>query len=362
MKILSRYILKEYLGNLLIGILIFTFTLMLDHLFELVDLLLNKGASLWLTAQLLFLLLPSSLSLTLPMSALLATLLTFGRLSENNEITAIRASGLPAWSFMRAPVAAAFCAVLFLVPFNISWAPHAQSLFRKLYMQVLEANPLIRIEERIFLELGDYHMYVEKKDKRTKVMKGITIYKTPVDGAPLRIFAEHGRATVDPRLGLVLNLQDGRIEEIDPAHPDQWYHTGFKNYRLTIPMQTNQQTSTRSLEEMDNHELRAQIHELRQKGLPYPLFACQMHLRWALAMTPLLFVLLGTPLAIRVQRGGRSIGFAISLIVVTVYYVLLMGGTGLGQRGIWPAWFAVWLADAIVAGTAGSLLWRFFQR
>jgi len=87
-------ILKEFLENLFLGLIIFTFVLLLDHLFELVDLLLNKGVGIGLTLKLLLLLLPSSLSLTLPISTLLATLLTFGRLSENNEITAVRASGL----------------------------------------------------------------------------------------------------------------------------------------------------------------------------------------------------------------------------------------------------------------------------
>src|SRR5438105_5676851 len=125
MRILSRYILKEFLGNLLLGLLIFTFVLLLDHLFELADLLLNKGVGIWLTLELLFLLLPSSLTLTLPMSTLLGTLLTFGRLSENNEITAIRASGLPAWNYVKAPLCAALVISLFLIPFNALLAPHA---------------------------------------------------------------------------------------------------------------------------------------------------------------------------------------------------------------------------------------------
>src|ERR1017187_8815109 len=104
MRILSRYILKEFLANLVLGLVIFTFVLLLDRLFELVDLLLNKGVGFYLTFKLLFLLLPSSLSLTLPMSTLLAVLLTFGRLSENNEITAVRASGLAAWSYVKMPL------------------------------------------------------------------------------------------------------------------------------------------------------------------------------------------------------------------------------------------------------------------
>jgi lipopolysaccharide export system permease protein len=361
MKILSRYILKEYLSNLILGLLIFTFVLLLDHLFELVDLLLNKGASAWLTAELLLLLLPSSLTLTLPMASLLAALLTFGRLSENNEVTAIRASGLSNWSFMRAPLAAACVAVCFLIPFNIRWAPHAHSQFRRLYLQVLQRNPLVRIEEKIFFEIGEYHLYVEKKDKRTKEMTGVTIYKTPAGSAPLRIFAERGQASVDPKQGMTLDLQDGHIEEVDPAQPDQWFYTAFKNYRLTIPMQGAAQASSRSLEEMDNRELQAQIDDFKKKKLPYPLFSSQQHIRWALAMTPFLFVLLGIPLAIRVQRGGRSIGFVISLVVIFGYYVMLMGGTGFGQRGVWPVWLAVWLADAVVCALAIALNYRFVR-
>src|ERR1700733_5237518 len=155
MKILSRYILREFLGNLLLGLLIFTFVLLLDHLFELADLLLNKGVGIVLTLKLLFLLLPSSLSLTLPMSTLLAVLLTFGRLSENNEITAIRASGLAAWNYSKTPLIAALVTVLFLIPFNTLWAPRAHASFRKLYLQVLQRNPLIRIEEKTFVEIGE---------------------------------------------------------------------------------------------------------------------------------------------------------------------------------------------------------------
>lgn len=362
MKILSKYILKEFLSNLILGLVIFTFVLLLDHLFELVDLLLNKGVGVWLTLQLLGLLLPSSLTLTFPMACLLAALLTYGRLSESNEIIAVRASGLAAWSYIRTPLLASAVVAAFLIPFNTTWAPHAHSKFRSLYLQVLQRNPLVRIEEKTFVEIGDYHLYAEKKDKRSRKMTGITIYKTPTDGAPLRIFSEHGYASVDPERGATFHLEDGRIEEIDPAKPNQWFYTHFKTYVLTIPFKSQEQTSTKSLEEMDNREIQGQINQLRAKGLPSPLFDCQKHLRWALAITPFLFVALGIPLAIRVQRGGRSIGFGISIVIVIVYYVLLMGGTGVGQRGVWPAWIAVWIANVIVATLGVGLSARFLRQ
>src|SRR5882762_6406183 len=108
LKILSRYILRQYLANLVLGLLIFTFVLLLDRLFELVDLLINKGAGIALMCHLLFLLLPTSLTLTLPISNLLASLLTYGQLSETSEITAARASGIATRDLVWSPVAVAF--------------------------------------------------------------------------------------------------------------------------------------------------------------------------------------------------------------------------------------------------------------
>jgi len=362
MRILSRYILKEFLGNLLLGLLIFTFVLLLDHLFELIDMLLNKGVGLWLTLELLGLLLPSSLSLTLPMSTLLATLLTFGRLSENNEITAVRASGMNSWSYVKTPLGVALAASLFLIPFNTSWAPRAHAAFRQLYLQVLKRNPLVRIEEKTFVEIGDYHLFVERKDPKTKLMSGVTIYKLPVSGAPLRIFAEHGTATVDSVQGLTFYLQDGRIEQVDANDPTRWVYTEFKQYQFNIPLMKSQPGSERALEEMDNVELHEEIDRLKVKHLPFPILACQVHLRWALAITPLLFTLLAIPLAIRVHRGGRSIGFGLSLLIMVIYYVLVMGGTGAGQRGLWPPWFAVWMGNGVLLACASVFYLRFTKR
>src|SRR5258706_11147873 len=113
---------------------------------------------------------------------------------------------------------------------------------------------------------------------------------------------------------------------------------------------------------MDNKELGAEIKRLKSKNLPYPVLACQRHLRWALAVTPLLFVGLGIPLAIGVHRGGRSIGFGLSLLIMVLYYVMVMGGTAAGQRGLLPPWFAVWLADGLILTASGILYARFLKR
>jgi lipopolysaccharide export LptBFGC system permease protein LptF len=288
--------------------------------------------------------------------------LTFGRLSESNEITAVRASGLAAWSYVRMPLLVAALVAVFLVPFNTSWAPRAHAHFRELFLQVLKRSPLARLEEKTFIEIGDYRLFFERRDKKAKLLKGITIYKIPVEGPPLRIFAERGRAVVDPVHGMKFLLEAGRIEQVDPDHPTEWFQTRFDTYQLAIPLGKTEATSERAIEEISSRELRAEIQRLRQKNMKAPLFSCQVHLRLALAVTPLLFALMGIPLAIRMHRGGRSIGFGLSILILLAYYILLMGGTALGQRGQWPPWLAVWLGNFILLGVAGGLSWRFLKQ
>ncbi|OGR89000.1 MAG: hypothetical protein A2992_07210 [Elusimicrobia bacterium RIFCSPLOWO2_01_FULL_59_12] len=361
-RTLSRYILTQYLGNLLLGLLIFTFVLLLDRFFELVDLLVHKGAGLGLTLKLLMTLLPTSLSLTLPMSNLLAALLTFGHLSETNEITAARASGVATWDIIFTPLVAAALSVLFLVPFNTHWAPHAQSGFRKIYVQLLQRNPLVRIEEKTFADIGEYHVYVEKKSWRKPPLRGLTIYKTPAGRPPLRIYARRGEAKVDAERGVWFVLENGHIQEINPTSTRRWFYTTFRVYELFIPFENTAQASTRGIQEMDNGELARAAGVLRAKGLPYPLYTCERQLRIALAVTPLLFVLLGIPLALRVRRGGRSIGFGLSFGVVLIYYVLLMGGVGLAQRGALPVTPLVWFANGVITAVSLWLGWRMLKQ
>ena len=113
---------------------------------------------------------------------------------------------------------------------------------------------------------------------------------------------------------------------------------------------------------MDNGELARAAGVLRAKGLPYPLYTCERQLRIALAVTPLLFVLLGIPLALRVRRGGRSIGFGLSFGVVLIYYVLLMGGVGLAQRGALPVTPLVWFANGVITAVSLWLGWRMLKQ
>ena len=100
MRILRRYILRELLTPFLISLVFFTFVFFVGNLFKLADLLVNKGVSPWDLLKVLVLLMPSLLGYIIPTSALTAILLVFGGFAQNNEITAIKASGVNLFSIM----------------------------------------------------------------------------------------------------------------------------------------------------------------------------------------------------------------------------------------------------------------------
>src|SRR3989338_1218061 len=123
MQILRRYVLRELFGPCLMAFVVFTFVLVIGNLVKLADLLVNKWVPLWDVLQLFGLLVPSLLSHTVPMAILTGTLLAFGRLASDQEITAMQASGVSPWSLAIPVAVVGVIASLALVLVNDQFVP-----------------------------------------------------------------------------------------------------------------------------------------------------------------------------------------------------------------------------------------------
>ena len=118
MKILRRYVCKELVGPFLLGLGVFTFVMLMQQIIELTDLVIYKGVSMKIVAQLFLYILPYFLMFTIPMAMLLAALMSFGRLSQDNEITAIQASGTNLWALVWPILVIGLILSIFLAVFN----------------------------------------------------------------------------------------------------------------------------------------------------------------------------------------------------------------------------------------------------
>lgn len=353
--VLARYLLFQLTGPFLFGLSLFSGVLLLEKLFDVIDLLVNKGVSLALSARIFALFLPTALSLSLPMSLLLACLLAFGRLSEDNEVTALRASGLSFSQILRPPLALAAATCLFLIPFNTRWAPRSVADFRSLYFEIANQDPLVKVEPGQFIAMRDVRLYADKVDRDRGSLENVWIYRRKGDTTQ-RIYAKSGVARSDEKQ-LTLDLRDGQLERLTRGEPREMVHIQFKRYTLQIPFVGNPGDRSKGWREMTSRELNAEIRRLREAGAPTGEPRAEYHLRYAVAFSPLALALLGIALGMTLQRGGRGVGFGAAVGVLFVYYLLLIMGLNLAEKGALPAFPALWLGNT-AAFTAGAILYR----
>ncbi len=261
-KIVNRYIVEEFFSALLFGVFVFTFILLLDRLFTLINLFLTKKVGIILILRLFSTLLPTILSLSLPMALLFALVFTYGRLSEDNEITALRASGI---RVVKLSLPVLIVSLLFsfgLLPFNSQVVPDSQHQFKKIYAQIIYQNPVVRLEEKSFWTVGNYRLWIEKISKNRE-LKNISLYRFEGEGQPLlRIVACRGRYTLSERINFVLYLEDGSIQRYDIHDPSHLVLSNFMNYTITIPLGTSTQgIISKSLRELRSDEISNEIRK-----------------------------------------------------------------------------------------------------
>jgi LPS export ABC transporter permease LptF len=358
MKIIYRYVVREFLESFLFGLAVFSSILLLDQIFQLINLFLSKGISLWVVVRLFVLILPNIFSLAVPMASLLGILLAYGRLSEDNEITALRSTGMSYFRFTMPTLALIALFSVSLVYFNMDLSPRTHRQFRKMYQEILIQRPLVKFEEKAITSVDEYRIYVEKVDRKTNTLYGINIYRfDPQDqGVPWRISASSAAVSVSPH-GIVFHLSNGYWQKANPAKPSDLVHLNFTTYQFSIPFGGQAMPFSQSLREMSGAQLLAEIDDYKTRKLPTAFLENEYWLRWTISLAPLVLAIAGMPLGMIFERGGKSIGFGMSLLILFGFYTLLVTGLNIGEKGYIPARYILWLPD-IVTLAVGVLLWR----
>jgi lipopolysaccharide export system permease protein len=293
MHILRSYILRSHLVPFLLGFGVVTFILEMDVLFDYLDLVVNRGVAPQVVALLFLLSLGYIVALSVPCAVLVAVLMTFGRLSQDNEITALRAAGINVGSILIGPISAAFLVAVGLTLFNNHVLPGANHAFANLLIDIGRMRPTVKLQEGVFItDFPGYNLLVRSVNGRTNEMRGVTILQAAPDGAITTILADRGTLSYTPDgRTAVLVLKDGQIHEIpaEEGGPSRYHHMVFKTHvihvagaggileRTVRDSRTDREMSARSLiEERDKliqqykKTLELQADRLKQIGLVDP--------------------------------------------------------------------------------------------
>src|SRR5512134_1296812 len=140
MKLVDRYLLQELVPPFLVGVLVFTFLLLMSQILRLMELIVNKGVPAGTILLLVLYLIPSILVLTVPMSVFLATVVTFGRLSAENELTAFKTGGYSLLRLTLPVVVFSVCAYALTSWLIISALPGGNQAFRKSMFEIVRTK------------------------------------------------------------------------------------------------------------------------------------------------------------------------------------------------------------------------------
>lgn len=358
---LAFYFFRQFLPSFFFGTGLFLFVLILDRLFDLIDLVFNKGLQLVIVLKLVALFIPTILPLTLPMAIVLGSVVTFGRLSEENELTAVQAAGIPVFKALWLPPAFALFISIFMVPFNTHIAPWANRTFRSLYEQIGQQEPLISVTPRKFFSIENFKIFADQVDTKSKQLRDVFVYQMPNENRPPdRIFARTGDVVSDPNQ-FTLTLHNGQLERFELDNPPNFIHTTFHTYAISVPLNFAKNSSSVRYRNIPSDELKTLIQELKAKGFSTNPLEAEYSLRYAVAFAPFCLALTALPLATVLRRGGRSFGFGVTIIMIFTYYLFLILGLTLAEKGILPPHPALWIGN-IISLLIGFILLRRMAR
>lgn len=236
-SILSRYILREHIGPFLFAFVIITFILIIDFVPQLVDMIVGKKLATAVILKVFFYQIGWMIALSVPMSVLVATLMAFGRMTADLEITAIKSSGVHIVRVIY-PVALASAALAYgLVYFNNEVLPDLNHRARVLMQDINRMRPTLQIRSGAFVtDIPGYVILVDKVDYETSELTGVKILEMDKKTrAPRTIVAKGGflSFTNDGR-DLIFDLRDGEVHEFDEKNPENYRRLGFTTQRLVV--------------------------------------------------------------------------------------------------------------------------------
>lgn len=359
---LDLYLLAELAGPFLFGVAAFTAIMTATQvLFYLISLMVHFGLAPVVVVNVIALRLPEMVFYTFPMSMLLATLLAFGRLSNDSEITALRSVGVSVARIV-APILGA--ALL------VSLATIAMGEFAVPRLKWEAKNLLYEAQHQRKLPLARDNIFFDELDENGKLVR--FFYARHFDGTKMdQVLVQEFEADKLARIiqaeqaawdGRTWRFRNGIMYHLAPDTGEYRYVLKFQEQVVKLkPTLLALSNENRDPTEMTLRELGQHIAALETSGRNQGQIndlSVQWHQKLSVPFASLVFALVGVSLGLRPHRSSNAIGLGLSILIIFVYYVLMFVSMALGQSGAIAAEAAAWLPNVITGAAGIVLLWR----
>jgi lipopolysaccharide export system permease protein len=352
-SIVNRYILKEMLAPFSINVIVFTFLFLMTELIKITDWIVNYNLNIFSVLTLIFFTMPWFLMFIIPMSVMLAVVLTFLRLSADNEIVALKSCGLSVYGLLPSVLIFSVCGFLITLFMTLYGVPKSKAMLEDMVLEMAASNVDIGLKERTFNDaFKNVMLYVNKIDVNQKKLIDLFIEDKRKQNIISTVVAPEGRLFSEPgKFIFHLVLSNGTIHQTNLEE-----HTAnsirFDTYKLSLDLEKEMEKAEereKGREEMSIDELQQYVSESTKKDKDYYKAQIVIHRRFSIPVACLALGFLAFPLGIQSKSNKRSSGLILCLFFFLFYYVLLTAGYTMGKKGIYPPALGMWLPNLTMA-------------
>ncbi len=376
MKLIDRYVGWQVLLTSTIAVAVLSVVLVLGNIFkQLLELLVKSDTPVEQILTFLAYILPFSLTFTIPWGFLTAVLLVFGKMSAENELIALRATGVSIPRVTLPVLGLALLSVGVCLWINVEIAPRAQAKMKEALYTMATSNPLAMFgSDKVIEDFPGRKIYVERNEGAQ--LYNLLVYEMDEDFLPVKVvFASRGRLETDRgKKQILLQLFEARYEQRDSAEPENLMKirtaTAQEN---TLPISLEElsekkrgkgigsMTARELLDRINADEKSAGMSE-KQRRETLSAARTEVSRRFAYALASFAFALVGVPLAITAHRKETSVGFLFSVAIGVSYFFISMFVYGLRNNDRVHPELLIWIPNLLCIGFGGWLFFRMSRR
>lgn len=325
---------------------------------EITNKVVNFNADLSSILLLMAYMLPRFMEFTIPMSVMIAILLTFMRMSGENELIALKGAGVSLYSLLPPVLIFSLAGVVLTSMVTIAGVPWGRLSLKKKTLELARSNMDMALQERQFnSELENVMVYISQVDMKTKKLTDVFIEDRRTKGVVSISIAPSGELIRSEGAIYTIRLFDGVINQVSEEQGSV-NHIRFGNYDINIDLNDTGKGEVQIAKRLSEESLMDLIRLVKTGSTDDTLLRSalmQLHEKFSIPFACLSLGLLAFPLGVQSNSLQKSSGFGLGVFFFLLYYFFLAAGWSAGETGKFPPGLAMWLPD-IIMGCAGIFL------
>ena len=359
---LHKYIFQEVWPTFVASLLVFALVILATRMLSVTEWIINKGVHPLQVLKLVTFLLPNIILFALPAASLMAVLVAFLRFSNDNEIIALKSTGISLYQ-MLPPVLVfsliAYLGATFIAVLGVPWGNRS---FKDMIFQIIESQADIGIKERIFFQpCDDVFFYINKISSKDRVMTNIFVEDKRDKSIKNTIVAKEGRILSHRNSRMItFHFKNGTIFILEKG-----FRTArtieFETYDLNIgldDLMPSLALREKAPKEMFIQELIQNLKRTPKGGVKYNEMVIELLERFTMPLAVFLMGLIAVPLGAQLRPRIRSHGIALSLVIFLIYYMCFLGMRSLSETGTISPHIGMWTPDIFLIVCCVYLLQR----